>query len=708
MQYSKLTVAGCAALMFGLLACSGEDGRDGVNGVNGLNGADGTSCEVKSLSDASGYKILCGGDSVGVLLNGKTGATGKQGVAGPQGKDGAVGKTGAQGEKGDKGDGCSVAALSDNSGYDVFCGANKVGTIKNGTNGKDGQSCTTQAADDGIVISCNGQITKILNGKDGKDGANGTNCSAETVKDDNGRNGIKMWCDGKEVGTVWDGKDGTSAPATENCTSKDNGDGTYELKCGTADAMKMYKAVCGVDPYDPADKFCVLGKIYDKCGTDKVAYKVNTEFCQDGKVVPACLSVKVDVNEITGLTVYDDALVALKPITMRAPTDNEFCLNGFIMPKCDGKEYGVDQFCGKTTDKKKDSLMTYCARKSMLEEAAEEWLDYKAEQEKLAAEAAEAAAENAEPSPFGNLIGRSLFSTGAAYAKVQEFFTVLEDSKLKAGQFCENYAVVEKCGTETFNTKTQFCDKRDDHIYNMAQLVTGTANLYWMTDNLAFEYRLPRVKDDKVSVGTDINFADTAYQNYASDIKDAGRYYSWYSAMGVDDVRLTTKEVCHFVEVVCEEGDLDCEDGQEEVCEDVVVLNENALPADWYNDPEQIYKTVPGACPAGWRLPSKDELYTVITTTASAKKLNLVQSGYYNITFNVTPATTTDGKDVVTMNKTLTNSTKVFLWTSDEDVNDKGIIGLEDLSGYKFGSFSKEMALPIRCVTEINPNAVAH
>ena len=64
MHYTKLSVAGCAALMFGLIACSGEDGKDGVNGVNGLNGADGASCEVKSLKDESGYKVLCGGDSV--------------------------------------------------------------------------------------------------------------------------------------------------------------------------------------------------------------------------------------------------------------------------------------------------------------------------------------------------------------------------------------------------------------------------------------------------------------------------------------------------------------------------------------------------------------------------------------------------------------------------------------------------------------------
>ena len=58
MKYKNLIVAGCAALMFGLLACSGEDGRDGIDGVNGINGDNGASCEVKSLKDGSGYSPL--------------------------------------------------------------------------------------------------------------------------------------------------------------------------------------------------------------------------------------------------------------------------------------------------------------------------------------------------------------------------------------------------------------------------------------------------------------------------------------------------------------------------------------------------------------------------------------------------------------------------------------------------------------------------
>ena len=44
------------------------------------------SCAAEILKDSSGYKIVCDGDSVGVVLNGKDGADGKDGNAG---KDGA-------------------------------------------------------------------------------------------------------------------------------------------------------------------------------------------------------------------------------------------------------------------------------------------------------------------------------------------------------------------------------------------------------------------------------------------------------------------------------------------------------------------------------------------------------------------------------------------------------------------------------------------
>ncbi len=49
-------------------------------------GKDGTSCTVKPLPDSSGYKVVCDGDSIGVILNGKDGLDGK---SGGDGKDGA-------------------------------------------------------------------------------------------------------------------------------------------------------------------------------------------------------------------------------------------------------------------------------------------------------------------------------------------------------------------------------------------------------------------------------------------------------------------------------------------------------------------------------------------------------------------------------------------------------------------------------------------
>ena len=71
---------------------NGKDGKDGVDGKNGKNGKDGSdgkdgaSCTVAAIED--GYKVLCGGDSVGVLLNGAKGDSGAQGVQGIQGKAG--------------------------------------------------------------------------------------------------------------------------------------------------------------------------------------------------------------------------------------------------------------------------------------------------------------------------------------------------------------------------------------------------------------------------------------------------------------------------------------------------------------------------------------------------------------------------------------------------------------------------------------------
>lgn len=49
---------------------NGKDGNDGKDGKDGNDGNDGESCTALILADSSGYKIVCGGDSMGVILDG--------------------------------------------------------------------------------------------------------------------------------------------------------------------------------------------------------------------------------------------------------------------------------------------------------------------------------------------------------------------------------------------------------------------------------------------------------------------------------------------------------------------------------------------------------------------------------------------------------------------------------------------------------------
>lgn len=70
------------------------------------------SCTTKELKDQSGVKIICGGDSVGVVYNGKDGT---------DGKDGKNGKDGSSGKNGTDGVGCSIAKI-DEQKVRVICG----------------------------------------------------------------------------------------------------------------------------------------------------------------------------------------------------------------------------------------------------------------------------------------------------------------------------------------------------------------------------------------------------------------------------------------------------------------------------------------------------------------------------------------------------------------------------------------------------------
>ena len=122
-----------------------------------------STCTTKELKDKSGVKIICGGDSVGVVLNGKQGEKGDKGDVGAAGKDGSNGKDGTNGKDGA---GCSVATLADNSGLKVICGGDSVGVVLNGKNGEKGDKGDAGAA-----------------GKDGSNGKDGVGCSVASKTD---------------------------------------------------------------------------------------------------------------------------------------------------------------------------------------------------------------------------------------------------------------------------------------------------------------------------------------------------------------------------------------------------------------------------------------------------------------------------------------------------------------------------------------------
>ena len=617
MQKKLLGVAGCAALMFGLAACSGEDGTNGVNGLNGADGKDGASCTVKALKKDLGYKILCGGDSVGVLLNG---------------------------EDGENGASCNVMALKDASkGYKVLCNGDSLGLLLNGTkgadgkdgkdgkDGDDGESCTTSSTDDGVKITC-GDKSEVI-----KDGAS---CSAKETADKAGKKGLEVSCGGTVVGTIWDGdagvagKNGESCTATKvtkdgldglevtcgttkvgtlwdgkNCASVDNNDGTVTVTCGDADPVTITKAMCGETSYDPADKFCVLGKLYDKCGGK--TFTINTQYCDNGVVTDLCSEYKEYRNG------------DIKWVKDRAIKDGEFCWHGMIVQKCDDAEYGDLEFCGKTKDEKNDAVMSFkdCPSMTATKKQINEYVDLAFSQIGIDVFATASDEEVAgETSLFGDLIGDAI--THHTSSEMVAFKAAFELAKT----YCvAGYSEIkEECGTTEYNPLEEFCDIRDNHVYKFVKndkvltrtvrVQTGTNwlgqpqysnvdqnyKLTWMAENLAFEYKLPKVivemdGEEITNKSLDVSAGKVAYEEEAYENFEAteGRYYTWNAAMGVGDFRSTL-----------EPEELDALDKKDSVV---------------------------GACPAGWRLPTKAELQALSAQAADVE----VENGFEDLDFNV-------------------------------------------------------------------------
>ncbi|MDY6331225.1 MAG: histidine phosphatase family protein [Fibrobacter sp.] len=223
---------------------NGKDGKDGENGKDGKNGADGkdgSSCYVTENAEINGYDVFCDNKKVGELRNGKDGQDGKNGT---DGKDGTS---------------CSVVKNEKVNGYEVYCGTEFIGYLTNGTDGKngidgkdgnDGSSCTVEVNDDinGFDVVCAGKkVGELRNGKDGQDGADGKDGSSCYVTENAEINGYDVFCGDEKIGSIVNGKDGEKgADGKDGDKGADGKDGKDGSSCTIAENAEIdgYDVIC--------------------------------------------------------------------------------------------------------------------------------------------------------------------------------------------------------------------------------------------------------------------------------------------------------------------------------------------------------------------------------------------------------------------------------------------------------------------------------
>ena len=228
------------------------------------------SCETKALKDSSGVKIICGGDSVGVVKNtdsksGKNGTDGKNGVDGKNGTDGHDGKDGSDGSDGKDG--------------------------KDGADGHDGKDGT--------------------NGSDGKDGKDGIGCTAKALPDNSG---MKVFCGADTVGVILNnGLNGTSGAG---CSLKQIGETLLQIKCGNDSAAFFVHEV-----YDPNSSSSVIQSssssvvyskvvaVLDSLPKCQVKADMGKVLVRKDSLVYACDSVKWIPDSIYGYALYSTSVL---------------------------------------------------------------------------------------------------------------------------------------------------------------------------------------------------------------------------------------------------------------------------------------------------------------------------------------------------------------------------------------------------------------
>ena len=483
---------------------NGTNGKNGFNGTNGTDGKDGSSCNA--VATTGGYKIVCGEDSVGIVLNGKDGTNGINGTNGTDGKDGT-----------------SCNAVATTGGYKIVCGEDSVGIVLNGKDGANG-----------------------INGTNGNDGKDGTSCNAVAIT-----GGYKIVCGEDSVGVVLNGKDGidgTNEIVEAGCTISEDTEYAVTIVCGDKSTV-LYKSICGSRMYDASVGFC-----YDN-GTGAQVYK-KSDYCGENTNYP--LSSFLCVNDVPyAKNAYGICGTGVYQLS------SEFCYNDGTGPKA----YAKSEYCGETNNYPLTSYYcnngnayskeTYDICGSLYYETASEFCSDEQVYPKCNGDTYNVSTEFCVANTKHSKCNGSTYNPSIQFCYNNEVLAKCGENEYDPStQQCKGSIVYGTCGGVSYDVSKQICDTRDNQLYKYVVIGQNT----WMAQNLNYNYNQGTAKS-------------YCYNDVASNCQTYGRLYTWPAAM--DSVRNS----CGYA------------------------TNCTARSVPPY---------LQGACPDGWRIPNKfdfDELY---------------------------------------------------------------------------------------------------